>query len=220
MKKKFLKEQQEREKAIIESFAKTFNKIKRLDEAYGMSFEEAKEEAKRKSEEEGGVAQHVNQIGNDQYIVSDFYDSDTTVASFGLGIDEINIKKGIAGLGLAAALAGAPEKSMAQTQPEPVKTSMMDTNNIANQPNDKAAMMLLRSYRKNPFSADDWSKQSKETMKLFKTIQKMLEYYMNTGRLEQEDLDKLGAKYKSTSVAISFLNRDEKSYTMREDDIA
>jgi hypothetical protein len=78
----------DREKAIVESFAKNFNKIKRLDEAYGMSFEEAKAEAKRISDEEGGVVQHVNQVGEDKFIVSDFFDSDTTVASFGLGIDE------------------------------------------------------------------------------------------------------------------------------------
>jgi hypothetical protein len=78
----------DREKAIVESFAKNFNKIKRLDEAYGMSFEEAKAEAKRISDEEGGAAQHVNQVGEDKFIVSDFFDSDTTVASFGLGIDE------------------------------------------------------------------------------------------------------------------------------------
>lgn len=78
----------DREKAIVESFAKTFNKIKRLDEAYGMSFEDAKVEAKRISDEEGGVAQHVNQVGEDKFIVSDFFDADTTVASFGMGIDE------------------------------------------------------------------------------------------------------------------------------------
>lgn len=78
----------DREKAIVESFAKTFNKIKRLDEAYGMSFEDAKAEAKRISDEEGGAAQHVNQVGEDKFIVSDFFDADTTVASFGMGIDE------------------------------------------------------------------------------------------------------------------------------------
>lgn len=80
----------DREKAIVESFAKTFNKIKRLDEAYGMSFEDAKAEAKRISDEEGGVAQHVNQVGEDKFIVSDFFDADTTVASFGIGIDEMD----------------------------------------------------------------------------------------------------------------------------------
>jgi len=60
----------------------------KMDEGYGMSFEEAKAEAKRISDEEGGVAQHVNKIGDDMYEVSDWYDSDTTVASFGMGIDE------------------------------------------------------------------------------------------------------------------------------------
>jgi len=84
----------DREKAIVESFAKTFNKIKRLDEAYGMSFEEAKAEAKRISDEEGGVAQHVNQVGDDIFVVSDFFDADTTVASFGIGIDEVEYSDG------------------------------------------------------------------------------------------------------------------------------
>lgn len=78
----------EREKAIVESFSKKFNMIKRIDESYGMSFDEARAEAKRISDEEGGVAQHVNQVGEDMFIVSDFYDADKTVASFGVGIDE------------------------------------------------------------------------------------------------------------------------------------
>ena len=60
----------------------------KMDEGRGMSFEEAKAEAKRISDEEGGVAQHVNEIGDDMYEVSDWYDSDTTVASFGIGIGE------------------------------------------------------------------------------------------------------------------------------------
>jgi len=77
----------EREKAILENFSKTFKKIKRIDEAYGMSFEEAKAEAKKTASEDG-VAQHVNKLGDDLYTVSDFLDGDNTVASFGLGIDE------------------------------------------------------------------------------------------------------------------------------------
>jgi hypothetical protein len=83
----------EKEKLIVETFAKNFNKIKRIDEAYGMSFEEAKAEAKRISDEEGGVAQHVNKVGGDMFVVSDFFDADTTVASFGMGIDETSMMK-------------------------------------------------------------------------------------------------------------------------------
>jgi len=60
-----------------------------MDEGYAMSLEKAKAEAKRISDEEGGVAQHVNEVGNGKYVVSDFYDADKTVASFGVGIDEI-----------------------------------------------------------------------------------------------------------------------------------
>jgi hypothetical protein len=84
----------EREKAIIESFTKNFNKIKRIDESYFTSFEEAKAEADKISSEEGGVAQHVNQVGENKYMISDFYDSDSTVYSVGLGIDESEYNDG------------------------------------------------------------------------------------------------------------------------------
>ena len=46
----------------------------------GMSFEEAKEKALNISKEEG-VAQHVNQITDTKFVISDWYDADTTVFS-------------------------------------------------------------------------------------------------------------------------------------------
>ena len=52
--------------------------MKKMNE---MDLDSAKAEAQRISGEEG-VAQHVNQVGNDSYNVSDWYDSDSTVASF------------------------------------------------------------------------------------------------------------------------------------------
>lgn len=169
MKKKLLEEQ--REKAIIESFAKTFNKIKRLDE------------------EE---------------------------------IDEINIAKGLASLGIAAAsIAGNPNKTMAQTtDPKQVslKHSDKDINNITTLPDDKAAELLLYSFRQNPFSADEWSKQNRNNQKLFAILKKLVDYQMNTGRLEQEDLQQIGAKYKTSPIAQAFINRDKKdkqTYTMK-----
>lgn len=56
-------------------------KNEKLNEERGMSFEEACAEAKQISEDEG-VVQHVEEIGNDRYIVSDWYDSDKTVRSY------------------------------------------------------------------------------------------------------------------------------------------
>jgi len=44
-------------------------------------FEQVKAEAQRISREEG-VVQHVNQVGNDRYKISDWYDDDNTVVSF------------------------------------------------------------------------------------------------------------------------------------------
>lgn len=169
MKKKLFEEQ--REKAIIESFAKTFNKIKRVEE------------------EE---------------------------------IDEINIAKGLASLGIAAAsIAGTPDNTMAQTtDPKQVslKYSDKNINNITTLPDDKAAELLLYSFRQNPFSADKWGKQNRNNQKLFSILKKLVDYQMNTGRLEQEDLERIGTKYKTTTLAQEFINRDKKdkeTYTMK-----
>lgn len=49
-----------------------------------MTLEEAKEQARRTSEEEG-VTQHVNRRLNGEYYVSDWYDSDATVTSYTYG---------------------------------------------------------------------------------------------------------------------------------------
>lgn len=170
MKKKLLQEQ--REKAIIESFAKTFNSIKRIDEEQ---------------------------------------------------IDEINIGKGLATLGLAAALTGSPEKSTAQSivPTRDVTTTMTDTSNLSMVSDAKAAVTLIRSYRENPFTADMWSKESKINKRLFDRIKKLSDYHRETGRIEQEDLEKLGSDYKQTPIATSFLGRQDtsKTYKMEDDQI-
>ena len=89
-----------KEKMIIESFSKNFIKIKRIDESYGYSLEEAKSIAKKRSVK--GVRQHVNLIvdnnnvyadsesgdesdeSDKRYEVSDFVDGNNTVASYGI----------------------------------------------------------------------------------------------------------------------------------------
>lgn len=55
----------------------------KMNEGYGMSLEDAKAEAQRVSDEEG-VVQHVEETeeGSGKYKVSDWYDSDLTVASY------------------------------------------------------------------------------------------------------------------------------------------
>jgi len=71
------------------------NPNQELNEERGMSFEEACAEAKQISEEEG-VVQHVESIGNDRYIVSDWYDSDNTIRSYenGSRLDEASSMNG------------------------------------------------------------------------------------------------------------------------------
>jgi hypothetical protein len=62
-----------------------------IKEGYGMSLEDAKAEAKRISREEG-VVQHVEETeeGSGKYRLSDWYDSDLTVASYedGMSLNE------------------------------------------------------------------------------------------------------------------------------------
>lgn len=66
-----------------ELYRQTKASSKELNEGYGMSLADAKAEAKRVSEEEG-VVQHVEETseGSGEYRVSDWYDSDLTVASY------------------------------------------------------------------------------------------------------------------------------------------
>jgi len=61
-----------------------------------MSLEDAKKEAYRISKEEG-VTQHVNSRGKDSYVVSDWYDSDSTVYSYenGRSLNEAKEAKAI-----------------------------------------------------------------------------------------------------------------------------
>jgi len=64
-----------------------------LNEAFNEAkdnFEEAKKQARKISKEEG-VAQHVNQVSNGVYQVSDWFDSDSTMATFINGVLESNV---------------------------------------------------------------------------------------------------------------------------------
>jgi hypothetical protein len=85
--------------AIFAAFNKKLNESKlrslvrnlikeELNEGYGMSLEDAKAEAQRISQEEG-VVQHVEETseGSGEYRVSDWYDSDLTVASYQNGME-------------------------------------------------------------------------------------------------------------------------------------
>jgi hypothetical protein len=60
-----------------------------INEGYGMSLEDAKAEAQRISQEEG-VVQHVEETseGSEEYRVSDWYDSDLTVATYVRGMEQ------------------------------------------------------------------------------------------------------------------------------------
>jgi hypothetical protein len=160
MKKKLLQEQ--REKAIIESFAKNFNSIKRLDEQQ---------------------------------------------------LDEINFGKGFAALGLAAGMMGAPDAS-AQTQiPQGIEKSADTSAMSLPQDNVKAGKVIYDSYVKNPFTADMWSKRSRENLRFFKLVKKLVDYRITGGQIERSDLEQLGLMANQSSVAVDFLQRKKDDMT-------
>ena len=157
--KKIINEQQIREQAIVENFAKTFNKIKRLDEQE---------------------------------------------------VSEINLGKSIATLGLMAALTGSPEKATAQNDTTITQTTQKNTD-IAAKSNLEAGKTLIDSYNKSAFSANVWGKKSKQNNKFFNDVKiladKKFAKLLKKPEITDKDIEMLGAKYKNTKIAKSFLNR-------------
>lgn len=80
---------------LAKSLANPFPQYTKLKENAGIfnDLEQAKKEAQRMSDDEGGVAKHVDDNGDGTYSISDWYDADSTIASFGLGLDENDIKQ-------------------------------------------------------------------------------------------------------------------------------
>lgn len=75
---------------LARSLSNPFPQYTKLKENAGIfdDLEQAKKEAQRMSDDEGGVAKHVDDNGDGTYSISDWYDADSTIASFGLGLDE------------------------------------------------------------------------------------------------------------------------------------
>jgi hypothetical protein len=163
MKKKLIQEQ--KEKAIIESFAKTFNRIKRLDE---------------------------NEISEES-------------------LEEINLKKGLATLGLAGAMMLPSKDSAAQnqmSQQQGIEKSIDSAQALTlPEKNRKFGKKLIDSYAKNPFTAHMWSEKSRENEKFFKTIKKLVDYYASGGQLDDTDIEKFGEIAQKSPVVMDFMQR-------------
>ena len=80
---------------LAKSLANPFPQYSKLKENAGIfnDLEQAKKEAQRMSDDEGGVAKHVDDNGDGTYSISDWYNADSTIASFGLGLDENQTEK-------------------------------------------------------------------------------------------------------------------------------
>jgi hypothetical protein len=165
MKKKLLQEQ--KEKAIIESFAKTFNKIKRLDE---------------------------NEISEES-------------------LEEINLKKGLATLGLAGAMMlpskdSAAQNQMSQQQQQGIEKSIDSAQALTlPEKNRKFGKELIDSYAKNPFTAHMWSQKSPKNEKFYNLIAKLVRYEERGGQIEYSDYEKLGEVAQKSPVAMDFMQR-------------
>ena len=244
MKKKLLQEQ--REKAIIESFAKTFNKIKRLDEneiqlnefgGYGFkepnpediefvvanrntpAFKQAFSPLERLDMEglnDDELRLHIkatvdkDDLEDARLYMKQLMQQGDYGAPKSEELDEINLGKGLATLGLAATMMGAPKDASAQTQmPQQGIEKSVSSASAMGLPEDnrKAGKVVMNSYTKNPFTADMWSKKSRDNFRFFKTIKKLVDYYMGGGQIEDSDLEQLGAMAKQSPVAMEFLQR-------------
>ena len=299
MKKKLLQEQKER--AIIESFAKTFNKIKRLDEnPLGKEKDRIEHLAATSSstmpylmrelynkydadldapcvtfssdsgyQEWDSLEELLNSISDyvvagDDRKAAEIYKTDmqhlngTSDTGIKLGletgmsykatiswakyangmfqgadyieiyqdtnetpteqpVDEINLKKGLATLGLAGAMMLPSKDSAAQnqmSQQQGIETSIDSAQALGLPKNNrKAGKIVMDSYTKNPFTADMWSKKSRENLRFFKTVKKLVDYYSAGGQVDDSDIEELGAMAQQSPVAMDFLQRKKEDAT-------
>ena len=235
MKKKLLQEQ--REKAIIENFAKTFNKIKRLDETLDVTKHlQVGDRLEKINTSTPDTLTIVKIDGNKLFIKPDSVDQvfqwtldgvDDEIKRGKLkwlpkneAIDEINIPKVLAPVAFAAGMMGASKDASAQAiTPQQSHQVFLDTTTALPDNDYKAGRVILNSYNKNPFTADMWSKQSRENMRLFKAVKKLADYRLGGGQIEDSDLSHLGAEARRSNVATDFLQRqDNKTARLEEDE--
>ncbi len=232
MKKKLLQEQ--REKAIIESFAKTFNKIKRLDENY---MDEALDVAKNLKV--GDRLEKLNAImkdtvtivkieGDNVYIKPDSFDHvfqwtgshiDDEIKRGKLKwlpkneeLDEVNLKTLVPAAAMAIGSMLPSNKAAAQNQmqqqPQGIEKSVASASAMGlPEKNRKFGKEIMDSYSKNPFTAEMWSEKSRENLRFFKTIKKLVNYYSGGGQVDDSDFEELGAMAQQSPVAMDFLKR-------------
>jgi hypothetical protein len=229
MKKKLLKQ---KEKAIIESFAKNFNKIKRLDEnkiseepLNATNHLQVGDRLEKINTSTPDTLTIVKIDGNKLFIKSDAanHEFQWTLDSVddeikrgklkwfpkNESLDEINLKKGLATLGLAGAMMGAPKDAAAQMPQQQGIEKSIDSAQALTLPekNRKAGKEIMDSYTKNPFTAHMWSEKSRENLRFFKTIKKLVDYYSGGGQVDDSDIEELGAMAQQSPVAADFLER-------------
>jgi hypothetical protein len=124
------------------------------------------------------------------------------------GVKE-GIGKALGTAALGAALAFGSPKGAAAQSPQQIAKSVSDsTINISSMTDEKAGETLLISFQKNPFTADMWSKSSKDNANLFSSIKSMLDKFrVKPEDVQPEDIAALGRKYKNTISAAEFLDR-------------
>jgi hypothetical protein len=114
---------------------------------------------------------------------------------------EEGIGKAIGTAALGAALALGSPSAKAQTTTDTTKSININVDL-------KTGKELVKSFIKNPFTADTWSKMNRDNEKLFKKIKSILNREQN---IPYEEVENLGKQYKNTETADSFLNRTSTS---------
>ena len=122
-------------------------------------------------------------------------------------IDE-GIGKTLGTAALGAALAFGSPKGTAAQSPQQIAKSVSDsTTNISSMTDEKAGETLLISFRENPFTADMWSKLSKDNEKLFNNMESILNKFRVQPEKVYPKIAILGREYKNTKSAAEFLDR-------------
>jgi hypothetical protein len=238
MKKKLLQEQ--KEKAIIESFAKTFNKIKRLDENYMDESENTSESEFMETYPVGsqfkdskyGAVKTIKKYEGDKVFIED-ENMDGRMFQWPIlyliqamakkeyipveqNVDEINLKTLVPATMMAVGSMLPAKKAAAQNQMQQqqgIEKSVSDTSTAA-LPQDalKLGKTIYRSYLQDPFTADMWSKKSRENLRFFKMVKKLADYAANGGQIDYSDYEQLGTMAQESAVAANFLQRKKEDF--------
>jgi hypothetical protein len=129
-------------------------------------------------------------------------------------LDEINLKTLVPAAAMAVASMLPAKKAAAQDQMQQTQGIEKSADTSAALPQDalKLGKVIYKSYIQDPFTADMWSKKTRENLRFFKMVKKLYDYASNGGQIEYSDLEQLGQMAQESSVTANFLQRKKEDF--------